>query len=345
MSLIDEVKIFLKAGDGGDGCASFRREKFIPYGGPNGGDGGNGGDIIIKADRNLSTLLDYRYQQHFKSKRGEDGKSRDMYGSSGENLILKVPCGTQIYMEDKQTLIADLDHDEQSIVIARGGKGGLGNIHFKSSTNQAPRQCTKGKLGESLWVWLQLKLISDVGIIGFPNAGKSTLISATTAAKSKVASYPFTTLKPALGVVNIINNGFVIADIPGLIEGASAGVGLGHRFLKHIERCKILLHLIDITDKNFIKNYKTIRQELEIYSEKLVTKKEVISFNKIDMLDKAEREKVIKAIKKNFQRQKYFLISAQTGEGVKELFFYLSELIKKEKEAKDSNIVNEQSKL
>ena len=254
MSLIDEVKVSLKAGDGGNGCASFRREKYVPFGGPSGGDGGNGGDIIIKVDHNLSTLLDYRYKQHFKAERGENGKSRDMYGAFGKSLVLKVPCGTQVYAEDKQTIIADLDKDSESVVIARGGKGGIGNIHFKSSTNQAPRQFTKGELGESMWVWLQLKLISDIGIIGLPNAGKSTLISATTAAKSKVADYPFTTLKPALGVVNVIDNGFVLADIPGLIEGASSGVGLGHKFLKHIERCKILLHLIDVTDKDFIKN-------------------------------------------------------------------------------------------
>jgi GTPase len=335
MSLIDEVKVSLKAGDGGNGCASFRREKYVPFGGPSGGDGGNGGDIIIKVDHNLSTLLDYRYKQHFKAERGENGKSRDMYGAFGKSLVLKVPCGTQVYAEDKQTIIADLDKDSESVVIARGGKGGIGNIHFKSSTNQAPRQFTKGELGESMWVWLQLKLISDIGIIGLPNAGKSTLISATTAAKSKVADYPFTTLKPALGVVNVIDNGFVLADIPGLIEGASSGVGLGHKFLKHIERCKILLHLIDVTDKDFIKNYKTIRQELGMYNEKLVDKKEVITFNKIDSLTKGDRAKVIKTIKRNFPKQKYFLISAQTGEGIKELFFYLSDLIKEDKQVEN----------
>ena len=329
MSLIDEVKIYLKAGDGGNGCASFRREKYVPYGGPNGGDGGNGGDIIIKVEHNLSTLLDYRYQQHFKAERGENGKSRDMYGAFGKSLELKVPRGTQVYAEDKQTILADLDKESDSMVIARGGKGGIGNLHFKSSTNQAPRQFTKGELGESMWIWLQLKLISDVGIIGFPNAGKSTLISTTTAAKSKVASYPFTTLKPALGVVNVIDNGFVLADIPGLIEGASSGVGLGHKFLKHIERCKTLLHLVDVSDKDFVKNYKTVRQELGNYNEKLVDKKEIIGFNKIDSLNKDERDKVIKTIKKSFSKQKYFLISAQTGEGIKELFYYLSDFVKK----------------
>jgi GTP-binding protein len=328
MSLIDEVKIFLKAGDGGDGCASFRREKFIPYGGPNGGDGGRGGDIIIKVDTNLSTLLDYRYQQHFKAQRGENGKGRDMYGSAGKDLILRVPPGTQVYAEDKQTLIADLDKESDSIVIAKGGSRGIGNLHFKSSTNRAPRQFTKGGIGESMWVWLQLKLISDVGIIGFPNAGKSTLISAVTASKSKIADYPFTTLKPVLGVVNIIENEFVLADIPGLIEGASSGIGLGHKFLKHIERCKTLLHLVDVSDKNFIKNYKTVRQELKDYNEKLVDKKEVIAFNKLDLLSKEDKAKALRSIKKHFANQKYFLISACTGEGVKELFYYLSDLIR-----------------
>jgi GTP-binding protein len=328
MSLIDEVKIFLKAGDGGDGCASFRREKFIPFGGPNGGDGGRGGDIIIKVDTNLSTLLDYRYQQHFKAQRGENGKGRDMYGSAGKDLILKVPPGTQVYAEDKQTLIADLDKESDSIVIAKGGIRGIGNLHFKSSTNRAPRQFTKGGIGESLWVWLQLKLISDVGIIGFPNAGKSTLISAVTASKSKIADYPFTTLKPVLGVVNILEKEFVLADIPGLIEGASSGIGLGHKFLKHIERCKTLLHLIDVSDKNFIKNYKTVRHELKNYNEKLVDKKEIIAFNKLDLLNETDKAKAIRSIKKHFTNQKYFLISACTGAGVKELFYYLSDLIR-----------------
>ena len=327
MSLIDEVKIFLKAGDGGDGCASFRREKFVPFGGPSGGDGGKGGDIILEVDPNLSTLLDYRYQQHFRAQRGENGKGKDMYGSAGKDLILKVPRGTQVYAEDKQTIIGDLDKEGDSMGIARGGNNGIGNIHFKTSTNQAPRQFTKGGFGESLWIWLQLKLISDVGIIGLPNAGKSTLISVSTASKSKIASYPFTTLKPALGVVNIIDKEFVLADIPGLIEGASEGIGLGHKFLKHIERCQILLHLVDVSDKDFIKNYKTVRQELKKYNETLMDKKEVIGFNKIDLLDEKEQAKVLKAIKKNFPTQKYFLISGYTKAGIKELFYYLSDLI------------------
>jgi GTP-binding protein len=328
MSLIDEVKIYLKAGDGGDGCASFRREKFVPYGGPSGGDGGKGGDIILVVDPNLSTLLDYRYRQHFKAERGENGKKKEMYGAYGKDLVLRVPPGTQVYAEDKQTLIADLNDTSDTITIARGGKGGIGNVHFKTSTNQAPRQFTKGELGESLWIWLQLKLISDVGIIGFPNAGKSTLISATTASKSKVASYPFTTLKPALGVVTIIKNSFVLADIPGLIEGASSGIGLGHKFLKHIERCKSLLHLVDVSDKDFVKNYKTVRKELKNYNEDLRHKREVIAFNKIDLLSEDEKEKAIKAIKKHFSKQKYFLISGYTGLGVKELFYHLGDIVR-----------------
>jgi len=329
MSFIDEVKVYLKAGDGGNGCVGFRREKFIPYGGPNGGDGGNGGAIILKVERNLSTLLDYRYTRQFKAKKGENGQGKDKHGASGKDLILKVPCGTQVFAEDRQTFIADLDKEAETMVVASGGKGGFGNSHFKTSTNQAPRQSTQGELGESLWIWLQLKLISDVGIIGFPNAGKSTLISATTAAKSKTADYPFTTLNPVLGVVNIIENSFVLADIPGLIEGASSGIGLGHKFLKHIERCKILLHLIDVTEKDFVKRYKTIRQELGNYNEKLAFKEEIIGFNKIDMLTEEDKAKAQRSIKKNFSDKKYFLISSHTGAGVKELFYYLGDAIKR----------------
>ena len=327
MSFVDEVKIYLKAGDGGNGCVSFRREKFIPYGGPNGGNGGNGGDIIIEVNRNLSTLLDYRYKQHFKAKRGQNGQGRDMRGASGQNLIIKVPCGTQVFAEDRKTIIADLNQESESMVIANGGIGGFGNAHFKTSVNQAPRQFTKGELGESLWVWLKLKLISDIGIIGLPNAGKSTLISKVTAAKSKIASYPFTTLNPVLGVVNIIEKNFVLADIPGLIEGASSGVGLGHKFLKHIERCKTLLHLIDVTDKDFVRNYKTVQQELGSYNKSLLGKKEIIAFNKLDLLNIKDKHKILKIIEKNFPTQRYFLISSYTGEGVKELFYYLNDLI------------------
>ncbi|NRA74273.1 MAG: GTPase ObgE [Rickettsiales bacterium] len=329
MSFVDEVKIYIKAGDGGDGCVSFRREKFIPRGGPNGGDGGNGGDIVIKTDNNLSTLLDYRYRQHFRAKKGENGKGSDMHGASGKPLIIRVPCGTQIYAEDNKTIIADLDKESDSMIIAHGGKGGFGNAHFKTSVNQAPRQFTKGELGESLWVWLKLKLISDVGIMGLPNAGKSTLISKVTSAKSKTANYPFTTLKPVLGVVNIIENSFVLADIPGLIEGASSGVGLGHKFLKHIERCNILLHVIDITEKDFLKNYKTIRGELGDYNETLLDKQEIMVFNKIDLIDEKKKNKIIKVIEKNFPNKKYFLISSYSGDGIKELFYYLGDLVKR----------------
>jgi len=273
MKFLDQAKIFLKAGDGGSGSASFRREKYIEFGGPDGGDGGRGGSIIFAADKNLNTLIDFRYQQHFKAEKGQDGKGKKKTGKSGKDLILKIPIGTQIFEEDNNTLIEDLTKPEQKIIIANGGKGGLGNVRFKSSTNRAPRKFTKGTLGEEFWIWLQLKTIADIGIVGLPNAGKSSLLAAITNANPKIANYKFTTLNPNLGVAEYDNKEITIADIPGLIEGAHEGIGLGDKFLRHIERCKSILHLIDITNDNLIENYSKVRKELFKYSNKLTKKK------------------------------------------------------------------------
>ena len=276
MKFLDQAKIYIKAGDGGSGSASFRREKFIEFGGPDGGDGGKGGSIIFVTNKNLNTLIDFRYQQHFKAERGQDGKGKRQTGKNGKDLILKVPVGTQIFEEDNNTLIDDLAKSEQRLTIANGGKGGLGNVRFKSSTNRAPRRKTDGNKGESFWIWLQLKVIADIGIIGMPNSGKSSLLSALTDAKPKIANYPFTTINPNLGVASYKNREITLADIPGLIEGAHEGIGLGDKFLRHIERCKSILHLIDITSDNLIENYSKVKKELFKYSNKLVKKKEII---------------------------------------------------------------------
>ena len=303
MKFLDQVKIFIKAGDGGSGSPSFRREKFIEYGGPDGGDGGKGGSIILKSERNLNTLIDYRYQQHFKAQRGEDGKGKKQTGKGGLDLYLKVPVGTQVFEEDNKTLIYDFKKENEEFVAAIGGKAGLGNTRFKSSTNRAPRKFTKGLLGEEFSIWLQLKTIADIGIIGLPNAGKSSLLAAVTSATPKIANYKFTTLNPNLGVAIYDDKEITLADIPGLIEGAHKGVGLGIKFLKHIERCKTLLHLIDINDDDLITSYKQVRGELKKYSKDLVKKDELIVLNKIDLVDKKElKEKInilTKKIKKN----------------------------------------------
>ena len=302
MKFLDQVKIFVKAGDGGSGSASMRREKFIEYGGPDGGNGGKGASIILKAERNLNTLIDYRYTQHFKAKRGENGKGKNKTGKTGKDLILKVPIGTQILEEDNKTLLFDFKNEKEEFVVAIGGRGGLGNTNFKSSTNRAPRKFTKGTAGEEFWIWLQLKTIADVGIIGLPNAGKSSLLAAITNATPKIANYKFTTLNPNLGVAIYDNKEITIADIPGLIEGAHIGVGLGIKFLKHIERCKTLLHLIDITEENIENLYKQVRNELGKYSKNLLKKDELIVFNKIDLIDKSKlnekKNKFSKKIKK-----------------------------------------------
>ena len=309
MKFLDQAKIYIKAGDGGSGSSSFRREKFIEFGGPDGGDGGKGGSIIFISSKNLNTLIDFRYQQHFKAEKGQDGKGKKKTGKNGKNLILKVPIGTQILEEDNNTLIVDLTTPEQKIIIANGGTGGLGNVRFKSSTNRSPRKKTEGNKGESFWIWLQLKVIADVGIIGMPNSGKSSLLSALTKARPKIANYPFTTINPNLGVANYKNKEVTLADIPGLVEGAHEGIGLGYKFLRHIERCKNILHLIDITDDNLSENYSKVRKELLKYSSLLAKKSEIIVFNKIDMINENEINKKINEFNKKIKK-KIFIISA-----------------------------------
>ena len=299
MKFLDQVKIYIKAGKGGDGSPSFRREKFIEYGGPDGGDGGNGGSVILKAERNLNTLIDYRYQQHHKAKRGDSGSGQNRTGKSGDNLILKVPLGTQVFEEDNKTLIFDFVKIGEEFVVASGGKGGLGNTRFKSSTNRAPKKFTKGTPGEEFTIWLQLKTIADIGIIGLPNAGKSSLLAAMTNANPKIANYQFTTLNPNLGVATYDDKEITIADIPGLIEGAHKGTGLGTQFLKHVERCKSLLHMIDITNDNVKKSYNQVKNELKNYSAKLSKKKELIILNKTDLIDKKKVKEIVDNFSKN----------------------------------------------
>ena len=315
MKFLDQAKIYGQAGDGGSGSSSFRREKYIEFGGPEGGDGGEGGSVIFIATKNLNTLIDFRYKQHFKAERGQDGKGKKKTGKSGKDLILKVPTGTQIFEEDNNTLIEDLSKSDQKIVIANGGKGGLGNVRFKSSVNRAPRKKTEGNKGESFWVWLQLKVIADIGIIGMPNAGKSSLLSVLTSAKPKIANYPFTTINPNLGVVSYDDKEITLADIPGLTEGAHEGIGLGDKFLRHIERCKSLLHLIDITEDNLLENYSKIRKELFKYSSKLLKKREIIVFNKIDMIDEKEINKKLSIFKRKIKK-KFVKISALKNKGL-----------------------------
>jgi GTP-binding protein len=315
MKFLDQTKIHLKAGAGGSGSASFRREKFIEFGGPDGGDGGHGGSIVFVADKNLNTLIDFRYQQHVKAENGQDGKGKKKTGRNGKDLILKVPLGTQIFEEDNNTLIEDLTKFEQKIIIAKGGKGGLGNVRFKSSINRAPRKKTDGGKGENFWVWLQLKVIADIGIVGMPNSGKSSLLSVLTSAKPKIANYPFTTINPNLGVTNYDNKEVTLADIPGLIEGAHEGIGLGDKFLRHIERCKNILHLIDITNDNLLENYSKVRKELFKYSNKLTKKKEIIVFNKTDMISEDEINKKIDIFNKKIKK-KIYTISAIKHKGL-----------------------------
>ena len=308
MKFLDQAKIYLKAGDGGSGSSSFRREKFVEFGGPDGGDGGSGGSIIFFATKNLNTLIDYRYQQHFNAERGENGKGKKQTGKSGKDLILKVPVGTQIYEEDNNTLIYDFTKNKEKYLVASGGKGGLGNVRFKSSTNRAPKKKTAGRLGEEFWIWLQLKVIADIGIIGKPNAGKSSLLAALTRAKPKIANYPFTTINPNLGVTYYDGKEVTLADIPGLVEGAHKGIGLGDKFLRHIERCKVLLHLIDLSEENLVATYKQITKELSSYDKKLNTKKEIIFFNKSDLYESNEIKKKLSEFKKKI-KTKYEIIS------------------------------------
>ena len=318
MKFLDQAKIFINAGTGGSGSSSFRREKFVEFGGPDGGDGGKGGSIILRSERNLNTLIDYRYQQHFKAERGKNGKGKNKTGKNGSDLILKVPVGTQIFEEDNNTLIFDFTENEQIFLVANGGKGGLGNVRFKSSTNRAPRKTTKGRIGEEFWVWLQLKTIADIGIVGMPNAGKSSLLSALTKAKPKIANYQFTTINPNLGVTSYDNKELTLADIPGLIEGAHEGVGLGDKFLRHIERCKNIIHLIDISQENLIRCYTQVRKELQKYSNKLSKKREIVVLNKTDLLNK---EKILKKTNEfeKFINNKIYLISTIQKKGIEEL--------------------------
>ena len=299
MKFLDQVKIYIKAGNGGDGSPSFRREKFIEFGGPDGGDGGKGGSIILKSEQNLNTLIDFRYQQHHKAQRGENGSGQNRSGKSGKDLILKVPLGTQIFEEDNKTLLYDFTKIGEEFIAASGGKGGLGNTRFKSSTNRAPKKFTKGAIGEEFTIWLQLKTIADIGIIGLPNACKSSLLAAITNATPKIANYEFTTLNPNLGVASYDNREITIADIPGLIEGAHEGTGLGTKFLKHIERCKSILHLIDITNENLNKSYNQVKNELKNYSTQLIKKKELIILNKTDLMNEETTKKIVKEFSKN----------------------------------------------
>ena len=313
MKFLDQAKIYVKAGDGGSGSASFRREKFIEFGGPDGGDGGNGGSIILVAKENLNTLIDFRYQQHFKAEKGQNGMGKKKTGRNGKDLVLNVPIGTQIFEEDNNALIEDLKKIDEKVIIAKGGGRGLGNVRFKSSTNRTPRKKTDGSEGESFWIWLQLKVIADIGIIGMPNAGKSSLLSVLTKAKPKIANYPFTTINPNLGVTSYSDKEITIADIPGLIEGAHEGVGLGDKFLRHIERCKSLIHLIDITENNILENYLKVRKELSKYSNDLLKKKEIIVFNKIDIINTNKVNEKINFFKKKIKKNIYKISVAQNN--------------------------------
>jgi len=326
MKFLDEAKVYIRSGDGGNGCVSFRREKFIEFGGPNGGDGGKGGDVIALAVEGLNTLIDYRYQQHFTAKNGRAGMGKDRHGASGANIVMKVPAGTQIYEEDGETLLADLTEVGQRVVLARGGNGGFGNAHFKTSTNRAPRHANPGQPGEERTIRLRLKLIADAGIVGLPNAGKSTFLAAVSAARPKIADYPFTTLHPQLGVVEIDGREFVLADIPGLIEGAHEGAGLGDRFLGHIERCRVLLHLVDGTGEHAGEAYKTVRAELEAYGAGLTEKPEVVALNKADAMTPELLKQQIARLKRAAKRAP-LVVSAATGEGVPEVLRALAKVI------------------
>lgn len=318
MKFLDQAKIYLKSGDGGNGCCAFRREKYIEFGGPNGGNGGRGGDVIFEAVPNLNTLIDFRYRQHFKAERGHHGEGSDCTGAKGQNLIIKVPVGTEIVAEDGETIIKDMMIPYERFTIAKGGDGGFGNAAYKTSTNQAPRRADPGWPGEEMWVWLRLKMIADVGLVGFPNAGKSTFLASVSGAKPKIADYPFTTLHPNLGIARIDDDEMLIADIPGLIEGAHEGVGLGDRFLRHVERCAVLLHLVDGTEEDVAGRYKAIRKELKLYSKTLAAKYEIVVLNKIDALLPEEVEEKVKALQKA-ARRKPLTMSGVARTGTKEV--------------------------
>ena len=332
MKFLDEAKIYLQSGNGGPGCVSFRREKYVEFGGPNGGNGGKGGDVIFEAIEDTNTLIDFRYQQHFKARHGEGGAGDNKTGAHGDDCIIKVPVGTQIFDEDKETLLADFIEKGQRQTFLKGGDGGFGNAKYKSSTNQAPRKSTPGWPGQEMAIWLRLKIIADAGLVGLPNAGKSTFLAACSNAKPKIADYPFTTLHPNLGVIKIGNYDFVLADIPGLIEGASEGVGLGHRFLGHVERTNVLLHLIDCVQDDIVEAYTTIRNELKKYGQSIENKKEIIAINKADALGEELAEEQAKTLEKAVGKPVY-KISAVSGQGVEEVLFKLADIIKEEKSA------------
>jgi GTPase len=326
MKFLDEAKVYVQSGAGGNGCVSFRREKFIEFGGPNGGDGGNGGNVVVETVNGLNTLIDYRYQQHFKAKSGGNGMGKDRHGANGKDVVLKVPLGTQVYEEDGETLLADLTRVGERITLMKGGNGGFGNAYFKSSTNRSPRRANPGQPGEERTIRLRLKLIADAGLIGLPNAGKSTFLAAVSAAKPKIADYPFTTLHPQLGVVRVDEREFVLADLPGLIEGAHEGTGLGDRFLGHTERCRVLLHLIDGTGEDAGEAYKTVRTELEAYGEGLTDKPEIVALSKADALTpeqiKTQSAKLKKACKKM-----PLVLSSASGQGVQDVLRALRKVI------------------
>ena len=326
MKFLDEAKVYIRSGDGGNGCVSFRREKFIEFGGPNGGDGGRGGDVTAEAVDGLNTLIDYRYQQHFKARNGRAGMGKDRHGADGEDIVMKVPVGTQIYEEDGETLLADLARAGERALLAKGGNGGFGNAHFKTSTNRAPRRANPGQPGEERTIRLRLKLIADAGIVGLPNAGKSTLLAAVSAAKPKIADYPFTTLHPQLGVASIDGREFVLADIPGLIEGAHEGLGLGDRFLGHVERCRVLLHLVDGAGDHAGKAYKTVRSELEAYGEGLAQKPEIVALNKADALSQEQIKEQTARLRRAAGKAP-LIVSGATGEGVQDVLRALVRII------------------
>lgn len=337
MKFLDQAKIYIQSGDGGAGCVSFRREKYIEFGGPNGGDGGKGGSVYIEAVPNLNTLIDFRYHQHFKAQKGRNGMGSDKTGPKGEDIVIKVPVGTEVLADDQETLIVDMLEPGQRFMIAKGGDGGRGNAQFKSSTNQAPRYAEPGWPGQEMWVWLRLKVIADVGLIGMPNAGKSTFLSVVTKARPKIADYPFTTLHPNLGVAWVDNYEMVIADIPGLIEGAHEGVGLGDRFLKHVERCSAFLHMIDGTQEDVVKAYKDIRRELELYDEVLKNKPEVVVLNKCDSLDKEETAEKKAALEKA-SGKKVFVISAIAKRGIFDCLIEVNKYITRDRRQKDDEV-------
>ncbi len=337
MKFLDQAKIYIASGAGGDGCISYRREKFIEFGGPDGGDGGKGGDVWVECVSNLNTLIDYRYQQHFKAKKGGNGAGKNRAGANGADCIIKVPPGTQVFAEDQETLFADLKRPGERALIAKGGNGGFGNAHFKSATNQAPRHANPGQPGEELTIWLRLKLIADAGIVGLPNAGKSTFLAAVSAAKPKIAAYPFTTLHPNLGVVRAGDTEFVLADIPGLIEGASEGAGIGIRFLGHVERTKVLLHLVDATEEDVAGAYRTVRRELKAYGAGLERKKEILALSKCDALDADTLAQRAAALKKA-ARKTPLQLSAVSGQGVKEALFAIAREIGRAAKGHDSGL-------